>query len=106
MMGPAVGSQDRLFYAFNLEDVVPANHLLRIHFGSKAKKACLEAVREYCLTAGDEDGAAEELEENDESRAGGDLRGFEDVLGGDYRLDMVNQTCLIGGTWRDWTYNL
>ena len=28
MMGPSVGSQDRLFYAFNLEDVVPANHFL------------------------------------------------------------------------------
>ena len=29
MMGSAVGQQDRLFYAFNLEDRVPANHLLR-----------------------------------------------------------------------------
>jgi transposase len=29
MMGPAVGQQDRLFYQFNLEDRVPANHLLR-----------------------------------------------------------------------------
>jgi transposase len=29
MMGPAVGSQDRLFYEFNLEDIVPADHLLR-----------------------------------------------------------------------------
>jgi transposase len=29
MMGPAVGSQDRLFYEFNLEDVVPSDHLLR-----------------------------------------------------------------------------
>ena len=29
MMGPAVGQQDRLFYEFNLEDRVPANHLLR-----------------------------------------------------------------------------
>ena len=29
MMGPAVGQQDRLFYEFNLEDVIPANHLLR-----------------------------------------------------------------------------
>ena len=29
MMGPAVGQQDRLFYAFNIEDRVPANHLLR-----------------------------------------------------------------------------
>lgn len=28
-MGPAVGQQDRLFYEFNLEDRVPANHLLR-----------------------------------------------------------------------------
>jgi transposase len=28
-MGPAVGQQDRLFYAFNIEDRVPANHLLR-----------------------------------------------------------------------------
>ena len=29
MMGPAVGSQDRLFYEFNLEDIVPTDHLLR-----------------------------------------------------------------------------
>ena len=29
MMGPAVGRQDRLFYEFDLEDVVPADHLLR-----------------------------------------------------------------------------
>ena len=29
MMGPAVGQQDRLFYEFNLEDRIPANHLLR-----------------------------------------------------------------------------
>jgi len=28
-MGQAVGQQDRLFYEFNLEDRVPANHLLR-----------------------------------------------------------------------------
>ncbi len=29
MMGEALGRQDRLFYEFDLEDVVPANHLLR-----------------------------------------------------------------------------
>ena len=29
MMGPAVGRQDRLFYEFDLEDVVPGDHLLR-----------------------------------------------------------------------------
>lgn len=29
MMGPAVVGQDRLFYDFNLEDMVPADHLLR-----------------------------------------------------------------------------
>jgi len=29
MMGQAVGQQDRLFYAFDLEERVPANHLLR-----------------------------------------------------------------------------
>jgi transposase len=29
MMGPSVGRQDRLFYAFDLEDVVPPDHLLR-----------------------------------------------------------------------------
>ncbi len=29
MMGQAVGQQDRLFYEFNLEERVPANHLLR-----------------------------------------------------------------------------
>jgi len=29
MMGPAIGQQDRFFYQFNLEDRVPANHLLR-----------------------------------------------------------------------------
>ena len=29
MMGPAVGRQDRLFYDVCLEDVVPADHLLR-----------------------------------------------------------------------------
>ncbi len=29
MMGPAVGQQDRLFYEFNLDARVPANHLLR-----------------------------------------------------------------------------
>ncbi len=29
MMGPAVGRQERLFYEFCLEDVVPADHLLR-----------------------------------------------------------------------------
>ena len=28
-MGPAVGQQDRFFYEFDLEDRVPANHLLR-----------------------------------------------------------------------------
>jgi len=29
MMGQVVGQQDRLFYEFDLEDVVPADHLLR-----------------------------------------------------------------------------
>ena len=29
MMGPAVGRQDRLFYAFNLEERIPNDHLLR-----------------------------------------------------------------------------
>ena len=29
MMGPAVGGQDRLFYEFNLEERIPADHLLR-----------------------------------------------------------------------------
>ena len=29
MMGQQGGSQDRLFYAFNLDDHVPRNHLLR-----------------------------------------------------------------------------
>ena len=29
MLGPPVGQQDRLFYDFCLEDVVPADHLLR-----------------------------------------------------------------------------
>ena len=29
MMGPAVGGQGRLFYDFDLEDMVPADHLLR-----------------------------------------------------------------------------
>src|SRR5512137_973641 len=29
MMGRQASGQDRLFYAFNLEDHVPANHLLR-----------------------------------------------------------------------------
>ena len=29
MMGPPVGRQDRLFYEFDLEDMVPADHLLR-----------------------------------------------------------------------------
>ena len=29
MMGQAVGQQDRLFYEFNLEDRIPANHLMR-----------------------------------------------------------------------------
>ncbi len=29
MMGEAVGRQDRLFYEFDLEDVVPPDHLLR-----------------------------------------------------------------------------
>jgi len=29
MMGQQVGGQERLFYSFNLETVVPANHLLR-----------------------------------------------------------------------------
>ena len=29
MMGPAVGQQDRLFYEFDLDDRVPADHLLR-----------------------------------------------------------------------------
>ena len=29
MMGERVGSQDRLFYDFCLEDVVPADHFLR-----------------------------------------------------------------------------
>ena len=29
MMGQAVGGQDRLFYEFNLDDVVPSDHLLR-----------------------------------------------------------------------------
>jgi transposase len=29
MMGQVVGQQDRLFYEFNLEDRIPANHLLR-----------------------------------------------------------------------------
>ncbi len=29
MMGAAVGQQDRLFYEFCLDDVVPADHLLR-----------------------------------------------------------------------------
>ena len=29
MMGQAVGQQDRLFYGFNLDERIPANHLLR-----------------------------------------------------------------------------
>jgi transposase len=29
MMGQHSGSQDRLFYSFNLDDHVPADHLLR-----------------------------------------------------------------------------
>ena len=29
MMGEPVGRQDRLFYEFDLEDVVPADHRLR-----------------------------------------------------------------------------
>ncbi len=29
MMEPAVGGQDRLFYEFNLEERIPANHFLR-----------------------------------------------------------------------------
>ncbi len=29
MMGPAIGQQDRLFYAFSLEDRIPTTHLLR-----------------------------------------------------------------------------
>lgn len=29
MMGQQTGGQDRLFYSFNLEDHVPAHHLLR-----------------------------------------------------------------------------
>jgi hypothetical protein len=29
MMGAPVGRQDRLFYEFDLEDMVPADHLLR-----------------------------------------------------------------------------
>ena len=29
MMGAAVGRQDRLFYEFDLEDVVPGDHLVR-----------------------------------------------------------------------------
>jgi transposase len=29
MMGPAVGQQDQLFYAFDLDERIPANHLLR-----------------------------------------------------------------------------
>jgi transposase len=29
MMGPSVGQQDRLFYEFNIEDRIPADHLLR-----------------------------------------------------------------------------
>jgi hypothetical protein len=29
MMGQAVGQQDRLFYEFNLDERVPAGHLLR-----------------------------------------------------------------------------
>ncbi len=29
MMGQAVGGRDRLFYEFNLEEMVPADHLLR-----------------------------------------------------------------------------
>jgi transposase len=29
MMGQAVGQQDRLFYEFKLEDLIPSDHLLR-----------------------------------------------------------------------------
>ncbi len=29
MMGEALGRQDRLFYEFDLEDMVPGDHLLR-----------------------------------------------------------------------------
>ncbi len=29
MMGERVGRQDRLFYEFDLEDMVPGDHLLR-----------------------------------------------------------------------------
>ena len=29
MMGQRGGSQDRLFYSFNLDDQIPSNHLLR-----------------------------------------------------------------------------
>ena len=29
MMGPRTGQRDRLFYEFNIEDRIPAGHLLR-----------------------------------------------------------------------------
>ena len=29
MMGSQTSGQDKLFYAFNLEDYIPSNHLLR-----------------------------------------------------------------------------
>lgn len=36
MMGQQKGNQDRLFYSFNLDEHIPANHLLR------AIDGCLE----------------------------------------------------------------
>ena len=66
MMGQNGGNQNRLFYSFNLEDHVPANHLLRgidecldltelrAHLAGTLRAreaAALTATARWCLTA-------------------------------------------------------
>jgi hypothetical protein len=50
MMGQNSGNQNRLFYSFNLDDHVPANHLLR---GSSISRICAPSSPRFIATPAD-----------------------------------------------------
>ena len=52
MMGQRGGSQDRLFYSFNLDDHVPRSHLLRGMIGSSISASCATISRRSTATPG------------------------------------------------------
>ena len=52
MMGEPVGRQDRLFYEFDLEDMVPAGHLLRRNDLTHVLRRSVEVTPQHPTFAG------------------------------------------------------